>query len=274
MKQTETVAHRRESLRARRRRMRRRRLIMLWCRRTIFLTSLGCIICLFLFIVNVFKSQAQDSAEVEVVPLTTMVEACVMEPKFSPMVESDTHYSTITINETTETPTPTMATVTPKITETELVTEPLEPQISAYEPGETYFYNFTEQEKKYIAKVVYREARGECFEGQVAVAAVVINRYYSDDPFFTNDSIYSIVTQNLQFADIEGVTDSMLADYPDCMRAVEQACLGWDPTRKLFEEGACYFYDPEGVTGYQKQIRTGIEELPIGGHCFHNEFND
>ena len=83
-----------------------------------------------------------------------------------------------------------------------------------------------------------------------------------------------MVTQSWQFADISIVTDEMLGNYPSCMEAVEQACLGWDPTRKLFENGACYFYDPEGVTGYQKQIRTGIEELTIGGHRFHNEFNE
>lgn len=272
MKQMATVARGRESLRAKRRRMRRRRLIMLWCRRIIFLTLLGCIMCLFLFIISVFKSQAQDSSEVEEVSLTAMTKVDVAEPMLTAMSETEEYYSSVIINQTTETPMPTMAEVTPKITET--VTEPLEPQISAYEPGENYFYNFTEQEKKYIAKVVYGEARGESFEGQVAVAAVVINRYYSDDPFFANDSIYSVVTQSWQFADISIVTDEMLGNYPSCMEAVEQACLGWDPTRKLFENGACYFYDPEGVTGYQKQIRTGIEELTIGGHRFHNEFNE
>ena len=39
--------------------------------------------------------------------------------------------------------------------------------------------HYTEEEKEIIAKVVYAEARGECFEGQVAVAQVVINRYES-----------------------------------------------------------------------------------------------
>lgn len=38
---------------------------------------------------------------------------------------------------------------------------------------------YSTEEKLLIARVVYAEARGEIFEGQVAVAAVVLNRYES-----------------------------------------------------------------------------------------------
>jgi len=148
-----------------------------------------------------------------------------------------------------------------------------EPRLSAYEAGEVYYYEFSYEDKLLIAKTVYQEARGECFEGQVAVASVVINRYFSDDPFFENDSIYSVVTQDWQFADITGVTEEDLANCPSCMEAVEAACRGWDPTRKLFDGGATYFFELEGLSDYQRSIRTDIEELIIGKHHFHIDFN-
>jgi hypothetical protein len=149
------------------------------------------------------------------------------------------------------------------------------PVISSDGPGEVYYYNLSEEDKLYIAKTVYREARGESFEGQVAVAAVVLNRYVSDMSFFKNDTIYDVVTQENQFADITGVTEDNLEEYPDCMKAVEAACKGWDPTRDTFPEtGALYFYDPNGaISDYQRNLREGVTKKVIGSHYFHVEFN-
>lgn len=47
------------------------------------------------------------------------------------------------------------------------------PRLSEDGPGESYYYIITYEEKMLIAKVVWVEARGESFEGQVAVAATI-----------------------------------------------------------------------------------------------------
>ena len=140
-------------------------------------------------------------------------------------------------------------------------------------PSRKWLYILSEKDMRYIAKVVWAEARGECLEGQIAVAAVILNRYYSGKTEFNTDSIYDVVTQHGAFASIRGVTDSDLAEYPDCMRAVRLACRGWDPTRETFENGALYFFNPDGVHGYQARIRTNIIVHTIGGHDFHVDFN-
>lgn len=160
-------------------------------------------------------------------------------------------------------------------TETQIETENEKetyPIISGYGPGEIYYYIFSETEKTYIAKLVYKEARGEKFEGKVAVAAVAINRLYSDDSLYDTSSIYSIITQNNQFAAIDDVTDEMLAEVPECMEAVEAACKGWDPTRKVFPGGAKFFYAPKGITAEEEKKREGIKKMQIGNHNFHNSF--
>ena len=126
-------------------------------------------------------------------------------------------------------------------------------------------------EKKMIEKVVYQESRGEPYEGQVAVAAVVLNRYKFNKK---QKSIEEIVTAPNQFAKISKVTQKMLDAYPKCKKAVEDAVNGEDPTKSEFSEGARYFYEPNLVSGYQKEIRKGIKVLKIGNHYFHNDFNE
>lgn len=148
-----------------------------------------------------------------------------------------------------------------------------QPRISAYEPGTSYYYELTAEDKKDIEKLLYREARGECYKGKVAVAAVVLNRYYSDNPGFNHDSIHGVITQSGAFASISNVTQSMLDTVPDLAEAVEDACRGWDPTREVFEKGALFFYAPTEVRGYQKEVRDGITVMQIGGHNFHFDFN-
>lgn len=146
-------------------------------------------------------------------------------------------------------------------------------ELSAEGPSEEYYYHISDEDKVAIAKVVWAEARGECFEGKVAVAAVVLNRYYSGISYFNTESILAVVTQKNQFASIKNVTISNLENNPDCMRAVEAACKGWDPTRAMFSNGALYFYAPKYVSGYQAEIRDGIRVLVIGNHNFHYDFN-
>lgn len=147
--------------------------------------------------------------------------------------------------------------------------------ISAYGPGEVYYYNLSYEDKVYIAKAVYKEARGEPFEGQVAVAATVLNRYVSNDRRFDRDSIYTVVTQSGQYANISSVTMTDLNSVSSCMEAVEAACKGWDPTRVLFEEGAKFFFNPDGdMSDSARAEREGVETLRIGNHLFHNDFNN
>ncbi len=124
---------------------------------------------------------------------------------------------------------------------------------------------------KNMEKIVYAEARGEPYEGQVAVAAVVLNRYEFYD---RKQSITKLVTAPYQFADISNINQKMLDAYPDCKKAVQEALAGNDPTEQEFSEGARYFYDPDHVEGHQKEIREGIHVLRIGNHCFHNDFNE
>lgn len=167
------------------------------------------------------------------------------------------------------------------LNETEAVTEPVtypdaapdEVYTATHEGARPYLvYFITPEEKLMIAKVVYREARGECYEGQVAVAAVVLNRYMSGE---FGDSIKEIISRRNQFADISRTTEKMLEEVPSCMRAVEDACHGWDPTREWFENGAVYFYNPDGdLSEEARAAREGVEQYAIGNHNFHIELNE
>ena len=150
--------------------------------------------------------------------------------------------------------------------------EPKKAVLSADGPSETYYYDISYEDKVLIAKTVWVESGTEPFEGQVAVAAVILNRFYSDIPYFHRDSIEAVITQPYQFADGSNVSMETLEAHPSCMEAVEAACKGWDPTRAMFPEGALYFYAPALVKGYQKEVREGIRYLQIGNVNFHLDF--
>lgn len=128
-------------------------------------------------------------------------------------------------------------------------------------------------ELKLMEKVVYAESRGEPYKGQVAVAAVILNRYIFNKKKI---SIEDIVTAKYQFADISNVTEDMLKQYPDCKKAVNEAINGNDPTRSEFSEGARFFYEPDSpyISEKQLKLREGVRGIKIGGHIFHNDFNE
>ena len=77
-----------------------------------------------------------------------------------------------------------------------------------------------------LAKCVYAEARGEPYEGQVAVAAVILNRV--EDPAFPN-SISGVIYQPWAFT---AVHDGQIQLEPDqtAYSAARDAMNGWDPT--------------------------------------------
>ncbi|OXM16044.1 spore cortex-lytic enzyme [Paenibacillus herberti] len=110
---------------------------------------------------------------------------------------------------------------------------------------------------KIMANAVYGEARGEPYEGQVAVAAVILNRLQS--PEFPN-SITGVIFQRLAFT---AVADGQIWLTPNdkAKRAVEDAINGWDPS-----DEALYYFNPDTATSKWIWSRTQIKR--IGKHIF------
>lgn len=108
-----------------------------------------------------------------------------------------------------------------------------------------------------LSKLVYAEARGETYKGQVAVAAVVLNRVASAS--FPN-TISGVIYQSGAFS---CVSNGAINNTPDstAIRAALDALNGWDPTG-----GCLYYYNPK-ATGDQ-WIRTRTVKTVIGNHQF------
>jgi len=116
---------------------------------------------------------------------------------------------------------------------------------------------YTEQDLQILANAVYGEARGEPYEGQVAVAAVILNRLES--PEFP-DTISEIIFQPLAFT---AVADGQIWLTPNerAKQAVLDAINGWDPS-----ENALYYFNP--VTATSKWIWSRPQIKQIGEHIF------
>ena len=108
-----------------------------------------------------------------------------------------------------------------------------------------------------LARVVYGEARGEPYTGQVAVAAVVLNRVKSSK--FPN-SISGVVYQSGAF---DAVADGQINMTPDttAKKAAQDALNGWDPSY-----GAIYYFNPSTATN--KWIWSRPMAVTIGKHRF------
>ena len=108
-----------------------------------------------------------------------------------------------------------------------------------------------------LARLVYGEARGEPYTGQVAVAAVVLNRVKSSS--FPN-SIAGVIYQSGAFS---VVNDGQINLTPNetARKAAQDAMNGWDPTY-----GAIYYFNPNTATN--KWIWSRPVTVVIGRHRF------
>ncbi len=116
---------------------------------------------------------------------------------------------------------------------------------------------YQESELSLLARLVNGEARGEPYIGQVAVAAVVLNRVRSDA---FPDTISGVIFQPGAFDAVwDGQFD--LTPTASCIRAARDAINGWDPTG-----GCVYYYNPSTATN--EWIWTRQVQLTIGRHAF------
>ena len=108
-----------------------------------------------------------------------------------------------------------------------------------------------------LSHLIYGEARGEPYTGQVAVGAVIMNRVKSSS--FPN-SIAGVIYQRGAF---DAVSDGQINMSPDSTskKAAQDAYNGWDPSY-----GAIYYFNP--ATATNKWIWSRPLTITIGKHRF------
>lgn len=118
-------------------------------------------------------------------------------------------------------------------------------------------WSFSQGEIYDLARLVHGEARGESFEGKVAIVAVVLNRLKSDKFGY---SVQQIIYEPGAFT---AVSDGQFYMEPDASsyQAVQAALRGWDPTG-----GAIYYWNPATATNKWVWSRPIINQ--IGKHVF------
>lgn len=110
-----------------------------------------------------------------------------------------------------------------------------------------------------LARLIYAEARGENYTGQVAVGAVVLNRVESSQ--FPN-TIAGVIYQKGQFSSVtDGQINLSVPKDSSAYKAAKEAINGSDPTN-----GALYFYNPK--TAKSKWLFSLKTVATIGNHVF------
>lgn len=110
-----------------------------------------------------------------------------------------------------------------------------------------------------MARAINGEARGEPYEGQVAVGAVILNRV--KDSRFPN-SISGVIYQPGAFTAVsDGQINQPIKEESTVYKAAQDAKNGWDPTG-----GCIYYFNPQTATN--KWIWSRPHVKTIGKHRF------
>ena len=110
-----------------------------------------------------------------------------------------------------------------------------------------------------MARAINGEARGEPYEGQVAVGAVILNRVKS--PQFPN-TITGVIYQSGAFTAVaDGQINVPIKEGSTVLKAAQDALNGWDPSG-----GAIYYFNPSTATNKWIWSRPLIKT--IGKHRF------
>ena len=110
-----------------------------------------------------------------------------------------------------------------------------------------------------MARAINGEARGEPYEGQVAVGAVILNRV--KDSRFPN-SISGVIYQPGAFTAVsDGQINVAISEGSTVYKAAQDAINGWDPT-----SGCVYYFNPNTATN--KWIWSRPLVKTIGKHRF------
>lgn len=130
-------------------------------------------------------------------------------------------------------------------------------QVKEREEKKEAVINLNDEEIMLLSRLIAGEARGESYEGQVAVAAVVINRV--KDSRFPN-SLEGVIYQKNAFSVVNNGT-IYAEPTSSTYRAAQEALYGNDPTNN-----AIYFWNPDISTcSWMNRLNP---HLRIGNHVF------
>ena len=110
-----------------------------------------------------------------------------------------------------------------------------------------------------LARAINGEARGENYEGQVAVGAVILNRVKHPD--FPN-TIAGVIYQPGAFTAVsDGQINEPISENSTVYKAAQDAMNGWDPTN-----GCVYYFNPNTATNSWIWSKSIVKQ--IGKHNF------
>jgi hypothetical protein len=125
---------------------------------------------------------------------------------------------------------------------------------------------FSSAELDLFARLVHAEAKGESYEGQVAVAATVLNRLLHPDYPDTLSGVINhvVVSGGRRYYQYEPVLNGAIKTPANetAKNAVADALAGWDPSR-----GATGFFAPKKV-GANSWVWSRTPTITIGNHRF------
>jgi N-acetylmuramoyl-L-alanine amidase len=158
---------------------------------------------------------------------------------------------------------PEIETATDSTEAADKMAQPTEPKVETpVEKHETPAVSISGEEKELLARLVEAEAKGEPYEGKVAVATVVLNRVESPQfpPNTVTEVINEVVGHAYAFTPVQNGAINNLAS-AESIQAVEEALKREDTLND-----SIFFYNPKIATDQWIRSRQIVET--IGNHVF------
>ena len=132
--------------------------------------------------------------------------------------------------------------------------------VSIFPEDKTYAAGgYSDTDVQLMARAINGEARGEPYEGQVAVGAVILNRVKNSG--FPN-TISGVIYEPGAFTAVaDGQINVAIEEGSTVVKAARDAMNGWDPTG-----GCIYYFNP--ATATNKWIWSRETVKTIGKHRF------
>lgn len=127
------------------------------------------------------------------------------------------------------------------------------------EQNKVYAASSSASDLQLMARAINGEARGEPYEGQVAVGAVILNRVKNSK--FPNTIAGVIYEKGAFTAVADGQINVPIQEGSTVLKAAQDAMNGWDPTN-----GCIYYFNPNTATN--KWIWSRPLVKTIGKHRF------
>ena len=133
---------------------------------------------------------------------------------------------------------------------------------SKYDTEDPIIQNFSENDLYWLSRIIHAEARGESFDGKLAVGSVVLNRVKNKN---YPSTVYGVIFDKKNGVQFSPILDGSIYNNPsrDSINAAKRCLEGYRTNKEIL-----FFINPDIATSFWI-VNTREYVMTIGNHDFY-----